>query len=262
MMTTVVIGLLLIAYGPIAQLDNYHAFADHSSWNGLPHAADVLSNAGFALVALWGMYRLWPMRHADFLRAGWHGYMLFLVGLMLTAAGSSFYHLAPDNIRLIWDRIPIALACAGLLAAVRAESQDRPDSSAATSWLGFYGVFSVAWWYVTSLYANEDLRPYLLIQFLPLVLIPMWHYLYQAQRADKLAYGGAMLLYVLAKIAEINDHAVLDLVHIISGHTLKHLLATAAAAVIVGRLIRRARQAHQPCHMKDVILPPWQRMNN
>ena len=61
------------------------------------------------------------MRADASLNAGRHGYRLFLVGLLLTAFGSGLYHLAPDNARLVWDRLPIALACAGLLAAVRAE---------------------------------------------------------------------------------------------------------------------------------------------
>ena len=52
---------------------------------------------------------------SDRLRAGWPGYRLFLIGLLLTAFGSGFYHFAPDNARLIWDRLPIALAEAGLI---------------------------------------------------------------------------------------------------------------------------------------------------
>ena len=35
------------------------------------HAGDVLSNAGFALVAVWGWLTLWPRRGSARLRAGW-----------------------------------------------------------------------------------------------------------------------------------------------------------------------------------------------
>ena len=76
-----------LAHGPITQLAHYHDFADQSSIMGLPHAADVLSNLGFALVAIWGFFKLWPTRKHQHLQAGRHGYCLFLAGLLLTASG-------------------------------------------------------------------------------------------------------------------------------------------------------------------------------
>ena len=96
--------------------------------------------------------------------AGRHGYRLFLVGWLITAAGSALYHVAPDNARLVWDRIPIALACAGLLAAVRAECLAEQGSLADSVLLGIFAVLSVGWWYVTGQRGSGDLRPYLLIQ--------------------------------------------------------------------------------------------------
>src|SRR6266567_7841347 len=120
---TVGTAVILAVHGRIAQPLNYNEFADASAAFGIHHAADVLSNAGFALVAIWGWLTLRPSRASDHLRAGWPGYRLFLIGLFLTAFGSAFYHLAPDNARLIWDRLPIALACAGLLVGVRGDTQ-------------------------------------------------------------------------------------------------------------------------------------------
>lgn len=49
-----IVVALMLRHGPIPQLERYHEFADHAFWAGIPHAADVLSNLGFALVALWG----------------------------------------------------------------------------------------------------------------------------------------------------------------------------------------------------------------
>lgn len=241
LIVTVALCALLLAYGPIAQPPNYHQLADRSELAGLPHAADVLSNIGFAAVAIWGILRLRRMP-AD---AGRHGYRLFLAGLLLTSIGSAFYHLAPDNARLVWDRLPIALACAGLLAAVRAECLSKPDSRAAAWSLGIFAVLSVAWWHVTEQNRAGDLRPYLLLQTLPLVLIPLWQFIYRAPRRDQLAFGCALALYVAAKFAELNDHMLLAAFGVISGHTIKHLLAAAAAAVLVARLVER-RQAALP----------------
>lgn len=243
---TLALCAALLAHGPIAQLDHYHEFADQSVMLAIPHAADVLSNLGFALVAAWGLWRLWPMRRHAALAAGWHGYLLFLAGLALTALGSSFYHLAPDNARLVFDRLPITLACAGLLAALRAESLAKRSSTRDAIALALFGVASVAWWAWTDRAGAGDLRPYLLLQGLPLILIPVWQAVYKAPGTDRIAFGAALLLYVLAKAAEVNDHALLALLGVVSGHTLKHLLAAGAAGLIVARLAGRTSAEAAP----------------
>jgi hypothetical protein len=251
LLVTLSLCSLLLVHGPIAQLQHYHEFADQTVLAGVPHAADVLSNIGFALVAWWGILRLWPMQGDASLDAGRHGYRLFLAGLLFTSVGSSLYHLAPDDARLVWDRLPIALACAGLLAAVRAECLSKPDSRRDSFLLGLFAVLSVGWWYVSAQNGVGDLGPYLLLQCLPLILIPMWQFIYRAPRRDKLAFGCALALYVAAKLAELNDHALLAALGFISGHTIKHLLATAAAAVLVARLIER-QQTPQALHSPKV----------
>ena len=235
----IALALAGAAHGPIGQLANYHDFADHTVVFGIPHACDVMSNLGFALVALWGLRR--ARFTAPALACGRAGYRLFLIALLLTAFGSTWYHLAPDDARLIWDRIPIALACAGLLAAVRGETLRR-DSAQAAGWLSLAGVGSVAWWSVTEQLGQGDLRPYLLLQVAPLVLVPIWQWLGKAAKADRVTVGVALLTYAIAKSAELNDHQIAAVTAPLTGHTLKHLLATAAAALIVARIVVRGRQ--------------------
>jgi hypothetical protein len=235
--------LALLVHGPIAQLAHYHEFADQRVVAGLPNGADVLSNLGFAALALWGLLGLWPARRHPAIAAGWPGYCLFLVALLLTAVGSSFYHLAPDNDRLIWDRLPIALACAGLLAAVCAEMQPKVNGRRWAAMLAVAATASVVWWYVTERSGHGDLRPYLLLQGLPLLLIPLWQAIYRAPRRDRLAFSAAIVLYLMAKVAELHDHELLATLGWMSGHTLKHLLATAGAAVLIARLVGRVGNA-------------------
>ena len=233
----------MIVHGPIAQPANYHAFADLGDFMGIPHAADVLSNIGFALTGLWGIRKLWPLRRHPLHHSGWPGYSVFLFGLIFTALGSGYYHLTPDNAHLLWDRLPIALACAGLLTGVWAETA-LPKSRAvmATLVLALYAIASVLWWYVTELNGQGDLRPYLLLQILPLMLIPLWQTIYKSNLHDRSWFGAALLLYIFAKLAELNDGALYAMTdRLISGHTLKHLLATAAATAIVYRLTQRTR---------------------
>lgn len=236
---TVGIIVMLALHGRIAQPVHYNEFADRSAALGIHHAADVFSNAGFALVAVWGWLTLRPARASDQLRAGWPGYRLFLIGLFLTTFGSGFYHLAPDNARLIWDRLPIALACAGLLVGVRGDTQPGLKTEIEAIVLGFCAVASVAWWVYTDRTGADDLRPYLLLQGLPLVLIPLWQAIHRAPRADRIAFAAATVLYVLAKLAEVLDHEIANVLGFVSGHTLKHLIATAATAAVVWGLTRR-----------------------
>ncbi|MDR0770222.1 MAG: hypothetical protein LBE75_03370 [Burkholderiales bacterium] len=229
----------LCVYGPISQPLSYHHFADQRAIGNVPHGADVWSNLGFALVGLWGFILLFPQRHQPQLKRGWPGYALFLLALIGTAAGSAYYHWAPDNFSLIWDRLPIALMCAGLLAAVYCETHRSHEGWPAAAALGIVAITSVAWWYVTGVNGQDDLRPYLLMQCLPLVLIPLWQRAYRVPIADQRAFLLAIGFYALAKVAELGDQVLFDNLHVISGHTLKHLFATLAAAVIVWRLGER-----------------------
>ena len=253
------VTLLLVAaalfHGPIHQPDGYHDFADQTVRFGVPHFCDVTSNLGFALAAFWGWIRLAPASTHPELRHGWAGYRLFLIGLFLTALGSSWYHLAPDNASLVWDRLPIALACAGLLAGVLADVRGR-DSRGLVNWLALAAVVSVAWWYFTDLSGQGDLRPYLLLQGLPILLIPLWQWLYKAPAADRLAFGAALAIYVLAKFAELYDHEIAAALGPVTGHTLKHLLATGAAALIVGRLVARVGSEVKACAVACPPAPP------
>lgn len=203
-----------VLYGPIAQPANYHAFADQRTLLGVAHFTDVVSNLGFLLVGLCGLLKRRSLEHT-----------VFCAAITLTALGSAWYHLPPDDLRLIWDRMPIALACAALLAA---SLRDGYRIGGALLPLLLSGIASVLWWTYSG-----DLRPYLLIQLAPLVLIPALQWECRAGRAQRSAFGLAILFYVLAKVCELADAPVFEALELVSGHTLKHLLATAAAWVLV-----------------------------
>ena len=44
-----------------------------------------------------------------------------ILSVALLGFGSAYYHLAPDTDRLMWDRLPMAVAITALLAATLAE---------------------------------------------------------------------------------------------------------------------------------------------
>lgn len=229
--------------GPIAQWDGYHVFADQREWWGIPHAADVLSNLAFALAGLWA---LWTARAAPHTGA-WLPWRVLAFALVATAAGSSAYHWAPHNASLAFDRLPIAWACAALLCAFLAERRDarwaRPAVLATALALASA---SVALWWGSELAGRSDLRAYLFVQFLPMLVVPAALLMRLPRQGSSAvpdaAWWGLLAGYAIAKGFELADHAMLDaLGGWVSGHTLKHLAAAAAAAWIL-RAVQRARQ--------------------
>ncbi len=207
------LGLLL--HGPIPQWASYHHFADQRGWLGIPHAADVLSNLPFALIGAWALWsvRARPRHDASL---AWRA---FALALLATAAGSALYHWAPGNASLAFDRLPIAWACAALLCAFFAALL------AASA--------SVLLWWLSEAAGRSDLRAYLFVQFLPMLLVPAALLMRLRPRfaaaAPDMAWWGVLLGYTLAKGLELADHAVFDQLGLVSGHTLKHLAAAGAA---------------------------------
>ena len=235
----------MLVHGPIPQLEHYHDFADQRALFGIPNAFDVLSNVGFAAVGLWGLTAL-RSRERPLPAGAIAGYAVFFAAILLTTFGSGFYHLAPDNARLIWDRLPIALGCAGLLAAVRAQTRAVHGRWILPA-LVVSAIASVFWWSFTESSGVGDLRPYLLLQGAPMVLIPLWQWNARSRASERLAFAAAIVLYALAKVFELGDHAVLDALGFVSGHTLKHLLATGAAAVLTASVVSMTTERRFPC---------------
>ncbi len=236
------LAVAALFYGPVAQLPNYHNFADQNTLFGIAHFIDVATNLGFLSVALLGFFVVLRAKNHLTFRHSYLGYLLFLAGLLLTALGSSFYHLAPNNETLIWDRLPIALLCAGLLAAVYGETHHQ-NINKITPALAAYAVLSVFWWYGSILFGKDDLRLYLFLQILPLVLIPLWQSIFKRPARERVNFALAMSFYVAAKVTETFDHEIADFFTaqniLMTGHGLKHLLAAIAALLIVWELKMR-----------------------
>jgi hypothetical protein len=228
-------------HGPIAQPDRYHEFADTRAFLGVPNAGDVLSNAGFLLVGAWGLWALRESPRRRALGSASPGFIVFFTALALTALGSAWYHLAPDNARLVWDRLPIALACGGLIAGYYADTHRAPNALALNVALAIAAAASVAWWSFTERSGIGDLRPYLLMQVAPLLLVPAWQALAQSPRSERIAFGLVIALYAAAKAAELGDRTIFEALGFMSGHTAKHLLAGLASVVLAMSIVAKSR---------------------
>jgi hypothetical protein len=214
---------------PLRQDPAYHAFADRRVILGVPFGLNVLSNAGFLLVGLWSFAQVARARLPGWERGA--GY-LFAFGLVLTGVGSAWYHLAPDNATLVWDRLPLAALFPTVFAVAVGDRVSEAAGRALLWPLAALAVGSVVLWHFT-----DDLRLYALAQFLPLVLIPLMLALFPGRRpVGPLITGVA--LYAAGKLFEVTDGAVLAAGGLVSGHTVKHVLAAVAAGFIVRWLAR------------------------
>jgi hypothetical protein len=153
--------------------------------------------------------------------------------------GSAYYHLAPGDDTLVWDRLPLSVALMGLFAAVVA---DRIGVGAGLALLGplvVLGLGSVLWWHAGEAQGRGDLRLYALVQFYPLVAVPLTLGLFRPRYTLGAAVMAAVAVYAGAKVFEWLDAPILALGGILSGHTLKHVAAAAAGLLIAWMLAAR-----------------------
>jgi predicted membrane channel-forming protein YqfA (hemolysin III family) len=217
-----VVGASLVP--PLRQDLGYHAFADRRTVFGIPYGVNVLSNVGFLLAGAWSLARVTRAALPAWERmAG----LVFALGLLLTGLGSAWYHVAPGNDTLVWDRLPLSALFPTVLAVAIGDRVSAGAGRVLLVPLVIGAIGSVIWWQQT-----DDLRPYVIAQFLPMLLIPLMLALLSGQRPVGPLVAG-VAVYALGKLVELGDHAIFAVGGIVSGHTLKHLLAAAAAALIV-----------------------------
>ncbi|MFQ5863873.1 MAG: ceramidase domain-containing protein [bacterium] len=162
----------ILALPPIPQSQTYHRFADQRTLLGIPNFLNVISNAPFFIVGLLGLFFLWRQRASDASgafaeRSEQWPYLLLFSGVALTCFGSVYYHLAPDNARLVWDRLPMSLIFMSFLAAIIVERISVKAGLLLLLPLVTVGIGSVIYWHWSELRGVGDLRLYIMVQFYP-----------------------------------------------------------------------------------------------
>jgi len=244
----------LLSRAAIPQDPEYHRMADQRSALGVSNGLNVVSNAPFALVGGLGLVATLRRRNdgGAVFEDPWlrWPYAAVFLGTVVTALGSSYYHLAPDNVRLVWDRLPMTLVCMGLLTAVLAECVDVRLARPLFFPLVVAAAGSVGYWRWTELHGVGDLRPYALVQYGSLLAIVLLLALYPGRFRDARYLVAGLCAYGVAKILELADAPVYAASgHLVSGHTLKHLMAAVGLGLIAAMIDRRAAasiEARQP----------------
>jgi hypothetical protein len=253
-LTLVAVGSLPF-FPSIPQAVSYHDYADKRRLWGIPNFGNVVSNVLFLGV---GVYGLVSLRRS--VKGGTESaiqvretakrvpkglvylYALLFAGIFLTGVGSAYYHAAPDNDRLVYDRLATILIFMTALAITVAEFMDYAIGTALLAPLLLFGIGSVMWWHFGDQRGEGDLRLYSLVQFYPLVFIPLIVLLFYTpkHRPALLCLLWVIGWYLLAKVFELLDRTIYSWHGVISGHSLKHL----AAAVATFYLVKMFRQEY------------------
>lgn len=233
----VVVTALLLWLPPLAQPLEYHRFADGRAWLGVPNFLNVVSNAAFVLVAALGLRAAAGTAGVGAARLP---YAVLFIALAATGIGSAYYHLAPDNHTLFWDRLPMSVAFAALVAAVVGERWSSRAGLWSLAVLVFAGMGTVLWWRYSAALGGENILPYVFFQggallaVLILLLLP-------ARYSHGAYLLAGVVLYALALGAELFDRLIFSWGQWLSGHTVKHVLAALAVYQVV-RMLRRRRR--------------------
>ena len=237
-------ALIPILMPPISQSVNYHQFADQRIYFGTPNFFNVASNIFIFFSGLAGLILL--MRPREFLlnitfikfSERWPYFILFISVIMASLA-STYYHLAPDNARLVWDRFPIAIGIVTLLSIVLIERIDTNIGFILLPCLILFGVGSVIYWDWGEQFGLGNLNYYIVVQFysiLAIILLSKYFF-------SRYTRGGGIyvviILYAFAKLAEALDHEIYSLGQVISGHSVKHLFVGMAVFWIIHMLQKR-----------------------
>lgn len=224
--------IFVMSLAPIPQDLEYHRFVDTRGLFGIPNAGDVLSNLPFLLAGLYGLKVIQSHPPGAMVRA----WKVLFVGVALVSFGSAYYHWAPDNASLVWDRLPMTIGFMGLFVALSGEFVDERRASQLLIPMILVGFASVVVWAMT-----DDLRFYAWVQGMPLLVILVYLAVFRSAYSHRAMLLAALLLYVLAKVTESYDAVVFEAMGgLLSGHSIKHLLA-AGGCFLLGFYVKVRR---------------------
>ncbi|GFY94722.1 senescence associated gene 18 [Actinidia rufa] len=237
--------VLMIVTPAIPQSQEYHDFADQREFLGIPNTLNVVSNFPFLIIGLVGLILCFHRNYFRLRLQGelW-GWACFFVGVAVVGIGSSYYHLKPDDARLVWDRLPMTIAFTSIMAIFIIERIDERKGTVSIIPLLLAGVVSILYWCFF-----DDLRPYALVQFVPCIAIPVMAILLPPMYTHSAYWLWAAGFYLLAKVEEAADKPIYKWTHhIVSGHTIKHLCAAMVPVFLT--LMLAKRKGHPSCSIQ------------
>jgi hypothetical protein len=240
--------LQLNAHGQTHMYAHGHPFADARVLWGIPNAMDVLTNLPFLLVSMAGLRALHRAPRVQ--PATRQAAMVFFVGLGLTFFSSSFYHWAPEAWGLALDRAGMAVAFAGVLGLVAAQRVSLRAARWTWPTVLAAGLFAILLQRLAGVIA-----PWAVVQFGGMAVV-LWACTQRAQPAALgIRWGVLIGIYAAAKLLELGDAWVFDAAQgWVSGHSLKHVVASLAALPVISALRHNALQMHAVAPQRNQVM--------
>ena len=227
----IILLLLAIFLPAIAQNQNYHNFIDQRTFFRIKNASNTLSNLAFIVVGLWGLINFYKNKYIKISNSFSVLLNLFFISIILTGLGSSYYHLSPNDFTLVFDRLALSFTFAVILAMLANIRISERSGFHTLAELIILAPLSVLLWNY-----NGNLTPYAVLQFGGIIIIILTLLLTKAQKQSP-CFTSLIILYGFAKVAEFYDVEIFKLSqNLISGHTLKHLIASIAVLVFISPL--------------------------
>ncbi len=210
--------------GVIPQNQEYHNFADVRTFWGIPNFFDVVSNLPFIFFGGWGVIEVFKNYSKIPYALSW---LFLFIGVLLVAPGSMYYHWNPNDVTLVWDRLPMTIGFMALLVGVFSLYFPNRYEKLLLPFAIFLGFGSIYYWVNFG-----DLRIYYIVQLTAIIIIPLLTILYKNPKVNVKYLIGAFLFYFAAKLTETFDDQIF-VFSPLSGHTIKHVLAAFAVGCFV-----------------------------
>src|ERR1035437_8203504 len=169
-----VIGIItVVAVKPIAQDQGYHSFADKRCIASIPNFWNVVSNIPFLIIGAIGMFVALFRKPGGMLPELKINVFVFFLGIFFCCIGSIYYHYNPNTDTLFWDRLPMTVSFMAFFSIIIGEHISIKAGKILLPQLLLIGVVSILYWNMTEREGHGDLRFYALVQFLPMILIPL-----------------------------------------------------------------------------------------
>ncbi|XP_072998545.1 uncharacterized protein [Typha latifolia] len=239
------LSLLLILVTPrIPHSPSLHLFADMRNFLGVPNTLNVLTTFPFLLVGVPGLVLcLSGSCFGISLKGEVFGWALFYAGNAAVAFGSAYYHLKPDDDRIVWDRLPMMISASSVLSILVIERVDER--------IGISCLFSLLLLVLVSIACErtfDDLRLCMMFHLIPCIAIPAMVFLFPPKYTHSRFWILASGFYLLARFEGVADKKVYSVNrYFISGHSLEHLCLAMVSIILTVMLCFRNIKIARDC---------------
>jgi len=237
-------GIFLIV--KIPQNPEWLQFADHRSFLGIPNFGDVVSNIFIVCIAISGLRFVWKSQVKSYaFEFAWERISptVFFFGILVKGLGAMWFHVEPNVTRITWDQLPMTFVFIGIFGVLIG---DRIRSNTINELCGpilFLTAVSVGWWVWVKTNGDgmSDLEPYLFVQIFPSFTMLMILIFFPGRYTHQRDYWRVLVFYASSGFFGAYDWQTFDVLKILSGQSIEHILLAGGAWQLISMFQKRKR---------------------